>query len=62
MAETLEQYVSAKQVAQSLGLSRAAVFKFAHEGKLPPGIKIGKARRWNIEDIQTALKNMNIGC
>ncbi len=36
------------------------VYKFAKEGKLPQGIKIGDCRRWNLDEVKEFLKNGHI--
>ena len=58
MEENLEQYLNANQLAQSLGLSRSAIYGLMRKGELPHGIKIGRSRRWSIKDIQATLQTM----
>ena len=58
MEETLGQYLNASQLAQSLGLSRSAIYHLKREGKLPSGVKIGRSRRWSVKDIQATLQAM----
>lgn len=33
-----------------------AVYKWTKEGKLPYGVKIGKSRRWNLEEVRAFLQ------
>lgn len=53
----IDKYVNIKELAEYLGMSRMAVYKFAKEGKLPRGVKIGDCRRWNLEEVKEFLKN-----
>lgn len=53
----IDKYVNLEELAQYLGMSRTAVYKFAKEGKLPQGIKIGDCRRWNLDEVKEFLKN-----
>ena len=58
MKDTLEQYLNANQLAQSLGISRGAIYSLMRKGIIPPGLKIGRSRRWSIKDIQATLQAM----
>lgn len=47
-------YLSAKQVAARLGVSRATVWRWASEGTLPQPIKLGpNTTRWRLSDLET---------
>lgn len=54
----IEQFVSAKELSEKLGICRSGIFALARKGILPQGIRIGGSRRWAVEDIQKALSAM----
>jgi len=39
--------IDADQVAAKLGMSRRQVFRSADYGRIPPGLKLGRLRRWD---------------
>lgn len=51
----MDNYVTAKQIAQALGLSKSGFYALYRQGKFPAGIKIGHSRRWKSEAIQDWL-------
>ena len=51
----MNSYVTAKQIAEALGLSKSGFYTLYRKGKFPAGIKIGHSRRWNLEAIQDWL-------
>lgn len=60
MANTqeLERYLTATELASTLGVSRSNIFKLAKRGLLPRGLKLGHSRRWSVSDVQQALSAM----
>lgn len=60
MAEELGTYYNATQLSQALGVSRSAIFSLARRGALPPGVKVGHARRWAVSDVKQALKGATV--
>lgn len=60
MQEQLK-YLTARELAQALGVSRVTVFSFVRRGILPRGVKLGHCRRWSLSDVQTALQAMKEG-
>ena len=60
MANTqeLERYLTAAELASTLGVSRSNIFKLAKRGLLPRGLKLGHSRRWSVSDVQQALSAM----
>jgi len=52
-------FLRANDVAYVLGVSRATVWKWVKEGKLPQPIKIGRRIRvWRMADIKAAAEQM----
>lgn len=47
--------LSAEEVAEALGISRAHVFKLLSSGRLPRPIKLGRAVRWPRKDLEEWL-------
>ena len=54
----MEKYLNAKDLAQRYGLSVITVFKKAKSGEFPAGIKIGRARRWSVDELEEFEKNL----
>ena len=52
MCEAIGTWLTAAQLAQSFGLSRSGVFNLIRNGRFPRGIKIGKSRRWDVDDVR----------
>lgn len=57
--ENIGKYVSATELARELGIARSGIFNLVKTGKFPHGIKIGRNRRWNVEEIKEWLKHQN---
>lgn len=55
----LDSYVTAKQLAQSLGLSKSGFYSLYKRGVIPSGVKIGHSRRWNVSEVKAVLSAMN---
>ena len=53
------QYLSAIQLAQALSVSRSCILSLAQRGILPAGIKIGRSRRWRLDDVKRVLNQLN---
>lgn len=47
--------LSAEEVAEALGISRAHVFKLVSSGRLPKPVKLGRAVRWPRKDLEEWL-------
>lgn len=47
--------LSADEVAEALGISRAHVWKLASAGRLPKPIRLGRAVRWSRKDLEEWL-------
>ena len=48
------RYVTAAEVAKVLGVSAATIFRLARRGKIPH-LKVGRAVRFNVHEVQQAL-------
>ena len=53
------QYLSAIQLSQALSVSRSCILSLAQRGILPEGIKIGRSRRWRLDDVKRVLNQLN---
>lgn len=58
----MDNYVTAKQIAQALGLSKSGFYALYRKGKFPLGIKIGHSRRWNVSEIHDWLNRQHSDC
>lgn len=47
--------LSAEEVADALGISRAHVFKLHSSGRLPRPVKLGRTVRWPRQDLEEWL-------
>ena len=52
----LDEFVTAKQLAQILGLSKSGFYALYKRGEIPRGVKIGHSRRWRVKDFQAWLE------
>ena len=52
----LDEYVTAKQLAQILGLSKSGFYALYKRGEIPRGVKIGHSRRWRVTEFQAWLE------
>ncbi len=48
-------YVNAVTLAKSLGISKVTLYKLIKNGELPPGVKIGRCRRWSVAQVNEWL-------
>lgn len=51
----LDHYMTDKELAERLSLSRNSVRQLAKRGKLPAGVKIGRSRRWGAQEVNDWL-------
>ena len=49
-------YIRAKQLAQELGVTVKTIYNLMNTGQLPQGVKFGKSRRWDMDEIKTFIK------
>ncbi len=54
-----DRYLTLKDVAAMLKISKSTVYNWLSLGLLPPGIKIGRARRWSLTELQNFMKSAN---
>ena len=52
-----DRYLTPKDVAAMLKISKSTVYNWLSLGLLPPGIKIGRARRWSLTELQNFVKS-----
>ena len=52
----LDEFVTAKQLAQILGLSKSGFYALYKRGEIPRGIRIGHSRRWKLTEFQAWLE------
>ena len=57
--QTSHVAISAKDYAQRYSLSHRTIFRLSAEGKLPRPVRIGRATRWRLADIELWEK---LGC
>lgn len=51
----LDSYVSAKQLAKTLGLSKSGFYNLCKSGLFPKGIRLGSSRRWQLSEVKNWL-------
>ena len=56
MNTELGNFVSATELASALGIARSGIFNLVKAGKFPHGVKIGRSRRWNVQEVKEWLK------
>lgn len=57
-----EKLLSDKDVAEKLAISRASVWRFANEGKLPKPVRLSEStQRWRATEINNYLANLQSG-
>lgn len=53
----MEKYLSAKQIAEFIGVNRSCIWRWAANGKFPKGERIGaKCTRWKESDVLKAIE------
>lgn len=58
MTVKLEGYVTARDLAGLLRVSRSCVYSLVQRGLLPPGIKLGGNRRWPVRELKAYLESV----
>ncbi len=48
----IERLLTLKEVINLIGFKKATIYKYIKNGKFPKQIKIGKASRWKLSDIE----------
>ena len=62
MKNEISGYVGVKALQQALGLSRSGIYQLCKSGVLPSGIRIGRAHRWSVSEINSWLRRRgNLG-
>lgn len=55
----MEKYLSAKQLAELLGVHKSCIWKWAAQGRLPKGERLGaKCTRWKESDVLKAIEGL----
>lgn len=57
MSENVSQLMTVKDVAVTLNMGRATVWRLVKNGQLPKPIKIGNSTRWRRADIEAIYSN-----
>jgi predicted site-specific integrase-resolvase len=52
---TKPEWLDAKRLAQELCISVGSVHRFAKQGKLPPGQKLGARRLWRLSEVNRMI-------
>jgi len=47
-----DPHLTASEIARRLNISTKTVRRWARQGKLPPGFKLGRLRRWRQSDLK----------
>lgn len=45
-------FMSAREVAARYGLTKETVYRMAYVGTMPPGIRLGRMRRWALPELE----------
>ena len=53
-----DKFLTDREVAALLGLSKATIWRHAAAGLLPKPVKLGHASRWPESDIQAAMDRL----
>ena len=53
-----KKFLNVSEVAQRYGLAKVTIFAKAKAGEFPAGIKIGRSRRWSIDDLEEFEQNL----
>lgn len=57
----LDPLLSIGEVLAVVGVSRSSVYAMIQRGAFPPGVKVGRARRWRRSEIATWLDTLGEG-
>lgn len=49
------ELLTVKELAAKLKITVQTVYALIHSGQLPRGIKIGKSRRWDVDEVRSFL-------
>ena len=52
----LGEYVTVKQLQEALHMSRSGIYQLCRRGYLPQGIRLGRAHRWSVDEINAWLE------
>lgn len=50
------RYIDVKTLASMLAISTRTAYRLVSQGLLPQPTRFGRAARWNVQDVQAALK------
>ena len=50
--EESDSWLTPKQVCERLNIGYTTFFEWVRKGKLPPGLYLGKEKRWRMSDIE----------
>ena len=56
------QYVTEKELCSMLNVSRSTLSRMREAGRIPPGILLGRLRRWSIATIRQWMKETQEQC
>ena len=59
-SDSRNRWLSARQVAEALGVSEDTIYRLVAEGRLPH-LRVRRAIRLRLQDIESALANTQIG-
>ena len=55
-------YVRAQELARQLGVSRATIWLWAKDGRLPPPIKLGpRVTVWDMAKVEKWIEDLGVG-
>lgn len=54
--DDVERLLTTQELADLVGVPKATVYRWAHQGEGPVGIRIGKHRRYRLSDIEAWLE------
>ena len=50
------QFIKASDLARYLNITVASVYNYARQGIIPSGVKIGKSRRWDLDEVKAFIE------
>ena len=53
-----KKFLNVSEVAQRYGLGKVTIFAKVKAGEFPAGIKIGRSRRWSIDELEQFEKGL----
>lgn len=54
-------YVKASELARRLGVTVKTIYNLMNSGIIPRGMKFGKSRRWDWQEVDDFLKHKSAG-